>query len=235
MNTCIYKITNLVNGKIYIGQTIKNPKDRFIRHIYEAVNKKNKKSLVLNAIRKYGKDNFKFDIIKSGNFNRQLLDELEIHYIQLYNSTNKNTGYNILKGGNGYDREGKKVYQYDIEGNFINEFKSIMEAGRKLNINSHGISVCCLEKTQTSRGFRFKFYKTDKLDKLSLRKKREGTKFISIQNEATKEVLSFKSKTEGSIFLGHLRSYISRQEHKAKEYNRVVNLYDKNKNKYIII
>jgi len=231
----IYKITNLINGKIYIGQTIKNPKDRFIRHIYEAVNKKNKKSLVLNAIRKYGKDNFKFDIIKSGNFNRQLLDELEIHYIQLYNSTNRNIGYNILKGGNGYDREGKKVYQYDLNGNYIQEFKTIMEAGRKLNIISHNISVCCLEKTQTSGGFRFKFYKVDKLNKLVPHKIRGSKAEIKIKNLNTEEIFQFESNSDCARFLEKNRSYIGIEKNKAKKYNRSVNLYDNNRNKYIIV
>ena len=86
----IYKTTNLINGKIYIGQH--NGK----RDSYKGSGK-----LLNLAFKKHGKENFKKEVIVQGNFNQILTDELEIHYIQLYNSTNKSIGYNIQKGGYG--------------------------------------------------------------------------------------------------------------------------------------
>ena len=58
----IYKITNIQNNKVYIGQTIRPVKDRFNRHINDAMNN------ILDthfarAIRKYGKENFTIEII----------------------------------------------------------------------------------------------------------------------------------------------------------------------------
>lgn len=85
----IYKTTNLINGKIYIGQTRTKSLTK-----YKGGGKQLK-----GAIKKYGWCNFKCEKIIKGNFNQVLTDELEIHYIQLYNSTNKNIGYNIEKGG----------------------------------------------------------------------------------------------------------------------------------------
>lgn len=58
----VYKITNLANHKIYIGQTIRPVEDRFKRHITDAINNKLDTHLA-RAIRKYGKDNFCIEII----------------------------------------------------------------------------------------------------------------------------------------------------------------------------
>ena len=59
----IYKITNLINGKIYIGQTRFNVQRRFHQHLYEA--KKGELNFPLySAIRKYGEENFKIECIE---------------------------------------------------------------------------------------------------------------------------------------------------------------------------
>ena len=84
----IYKITNLINGKIYIGQHDGNKKNYF-----------GGGTMLKRAIKKYGKKNFKKEIIKQGNFNQMFLNELEIHYIRLYAPNNTENSYNILPGG----------------------------------------------------------------------------------------------------------------------------------------
>lgn len=82
----VYMITNLINGKIYIGQSkYKNSK-------YFGSGK-----LIKKAINKYGINNFKKDIICECN-NREELDEKEIFYIKKFNSIIPN-GYNISRGG----------------------------------------------------------------------------------------------------------------------------------------
>ncbi len=92
----IYKLTNLVNNKIYIGQTTTSINTRLGTHIHG-------KYAIGKAIRKYGIENFTIDVIVTNITNRLLLDELEIHYIQLYNSRDRRIGYNIKKGGNNYE------------------------------------------------------------------------------------------------------------------------------------
>ena len=101
----IYIITNKLNNKSYIGQTI-NIKNRFNQHIALAKRKKGYK--IHHAILKYGEENFEFSILMSiiaidiDTLN-DLLDAAEIYYIKKYNSVNN--GYNILNGGNGvYNR-----------------------------------------------------------------------------------------------------------------------------------
>lgn len=91
----IYKITNNVNGKVYIGQSI-NIKARWKDHI-NALNRNDSHSVLLQrAWNKYGQDNFSFEILELCS--EDVLDEVETRYIEAYDSINK--GYNIESGGN---------------------------------------------------------------------------------------------------------------------------------------
>lgn len=86
----IYKTTCLVNGKIYIGQTIKKL-CKSSRYLGSGVR-------LCLAIKKYGKHNFTKEILKENIPNQRLLDAWEQVYIKKYNSTNPIIGYNLLKG-----------------------------------------------------------------------------------------------------------------------------------------
>ena len=78
MSIGIYKITNLLNGKIYIGQSIHIEK-RWKEHCQNS-----SKSLISQAIQKYGKENFSFQILEECNENQLL--EKESKYILQYDS-----------------------------------------------------------------------------------------------------------------------------------------------------
>jgi group I intron endonuclease len=90
----IYKITNIINNKIYIGQT-DNPNKRWAGH--RGVSKTCKHYLY-KSIRKYGIENFIFEIIAQ-TIKLEYIDELEIVCIKQYNCTNPIIGYNIESGG----------------------------------------------------------------------------------------------------------------------------------------
>lgn len=92
----IYKITNMINGKTYIG-----------KHSANKTNYMGSGSLIRNAIRKYKVENFKKEILIEGDFNIKLLDELEIHYIRLYSPHKTKNSYNLSPGGNNQEL-GKK-------------------------------------------------------------------------------------------------------------------------------
>jgi group I intron endonuclease len=90
----IYKITNKITGKCYIGQTIQKFERRMRFHCKAYI--KNK-SAIKNAIMKHGEANFTFEIICSA-LSKEYLDELEKHFIAYYNSVRPN-GYNLTTGG----------------------------------------------------------------------------------------------------------------------------------------
>lgn len=91
----VYKITNNINGKVYIGQSI-NIENRWKDHIY-ALNRGDSNCTVLQrAWNKYTQDNFSFEILELCSENE--LDGVEMKYIELYNSVQ--CGYNIESGGN---------------------------------------------------------------------------------------------------------------------------------------
>lgn len=95
----IYRITNLVDGKVYIGKTKQKPIDRWHRHVRDA--SKGSQTLLHRAMRKHGIENFKLDVI----FNTILeadLNEFEQYFINEYHSFMATAnGYNMTKGGDG--------------------------------------------------------------------------------------------------------------------------------------
>lgn len=95
----IYKITNIVNNKLYIGQTRKTIEERFQMHIKKA--KQHTNRYLYDAMNKYGYDNFIPSEIEECDDG--LLDEREIYWIAYYNTTNKQYGYNMTIGGGGGD------------------------------------------------------------------------------------------------------------------------------------
>jgi group I intron endonuclease len=105
----IYKITNLINGKLYIGQAVSHilnhkryrpygRERRFRCHISEAFSqKKNQSHYLNNAIRKYGVDNFNVELLEYCETSQA--DDKEIYYIKTYNTLFP-CGYNLKNGGN---------------------------------------------------------------------------------------------------------------------------------------
>lgn len=92
----IYKVINLINGKVYIGLTVETLSIRKSKHIWDANRGSNQ--YFHNALRKYGVENFKWEIIKVCK-DIDELNEQEVYYIAFYNT--QKDGYNLTAGGNG--------------------------------------------------------------------------------------------------------------------------------------
>jgi group I intron endonuclease len=128
----IYKITNTVNDKIYIGQTITSLKSRWQSHVSSA--KCNKPWVICSAIRKYGEENFKIEQIDIAH-SKVELDDLEIKYIK-----DLTPHYNMCAGGGGLgspSNEVRKKISDKLKGRIFtkerSEKQSIRQLGRVLS------------------------------------------------------------------------------------------------------
>lgn len=93
----IYRFTNLVNGKVYIGQTVKALKQRLQLHDWSIRNRDGGQAIHA-AIRKYGWDSFRIEILHCA----KTIDELnamETFFIILHQSHHPQNGYNRSLGG----------------------------------------------------------------------------------------------------------------------------------------
>lgn len=151
----IYKISNIINGKIYIGST-NNYNRRIKSHIKSLNNNCHKNTRLQRSWNKYGSNNFKFEILENVNGN---LLEREQYYINTLKSYNKSIGFNILSdvgftwvnikhskktinkmkksqigNKNPMYGKGKSINQLDKNGNYIRTFISVPEAAKFLNL-----------------------------------------------------------------------------------------------------
>lgn len=96
----IYKITNKINNKVYIGRSY-DIKKRWNYHKY-SINIKKNKYLLKNSFKHYGIENFTFEILREFSENSLtdiFLNVYEKFYIEKYNSVDRNFGYNLTYGG----------------------------------------------------------------------------------------------------------------------------------------
>lgn len=161
----IYKITNIQNNKVYIGQSIRPIEQRFHRHINDAMNN------ILDthfarAIRKYGKENFIIEEIDTA-LTQDELNKKEQYWIQYYNSVID--GYNetdaISKcGGNTYQSKteaemevikekirqtklgnknpmARKIKRTNIKTNEVNIFDTIISCAKACGIKTGKTSI----------------------------------------------------------------------------------------------
>ena len=100
----IYKVTNKINGKVYIGQSVDIGR-RWREHMTA------KDDIYFHkAIQKYGVENFEWEVIEQCK--KSELDEREIYWIEYYDSFNK--GYNCTRGGEGNSGEGSPNWKGGI-------------------------------------------------------------------------------------------------------------------------
>ena len=134
MKGFIYKITNKINGKSYIGQTIQNVKERFYQHCATKCSQAILNMVIHKAINKYGKSNFTIEVIEEVESTN--LNDRERYWIRYYDSYNN--GYNSTKGG----QDGIKLFKNLDTKSIIREYKfgkSLREIGRLFNVDKQTI------------------------------------------------------------------------------------------------
>ena len=135
MKGIIYLVTNKINGKKYVGQTIQKWPYRKNKHF----NSSNPYSIIDKALQKYGKENFKWEILEKNMDNQKNLNLLEKFWIIYFKTRTFEWGYNIKEGGsNGsYSKESKlKMSKSQTGKKHSKETKIKISEGHKLENRS---------------------------------------------------------------------------------------------------
>ena len=151
-NYKIYKVTNTVNSKVYIGKTNNFNKRKREHTVYDI----NNDNIFHKALRKYGLKAFKWEIIDHADTLDEA-NEKERHYIKKHKSF-KPKGYNMTKGGDGGSMwNARPVVVLDLKGNYIAEFDSAGECERKMGFLNSCVLECCKGKINHHRKHLFMF------------------------------------------------------------------------------
>jgi hypothetical protein len=188
----IYKLYFDNYDKVYIGSTKKSFRKRLFQHIH-SLNIKRHKNKILQS---YCDDNLsavlKFEILEIV-IDEALLKDREQHYLDLFKERLFNQqlfaysgkGFVMPKGRrNGLET---KCLQYSMDGDFIQQFNSLSEAGKILNIGSTHITTVCRGRLHSTGGFRFTYYKENFPLKLPPIKHKERGKSFYIGVKAIDE------------------------------------------------
>lgn len=165
----IYKITNLNDGRCYIGQTVQHEETRWQYHI------KHSKTPLNKAFKKYGIENFKFEVLMTC-FDREYLNKMEKEFILVYNSYLK--GYNQTTGGEStvfteevrnkmrkakLGKTGTKTRWIKVVNNLTGEEKIVygVKGAVALGINSSNIRLCLCGKRKQAGNHSFSYIEND--------------------------------------------------------------------------
>lgn len=132
MNGFIYIIKNIVNSKVYIGQTRTSVEQRWREHLRHA---QYGEQIINRAMRKYGVDKFYIETLEICS--AELLDSREIYYIDLYDSTDKSKGYNVSIGGNVPRFKRKILSISDLVDLYVNKRFSLEKIALKFNVSRY--------------------------------------------------------------------------------------------------
>lgn len=131
----IYKITNKINGKIYIGKTSKSVEKRWKEHCNDFQKERCERRPLYFAMKKYGIENFSIEEIEQCDNP----EERETYWIEYYGSFKD--GYNATKGG-----DGKSYIDYDLVVSTYKQIENMSETAKKLNISIDSVSKILKEK-----------------------------------------------------------------------------------------
>jgi hypothetical protein len=195
----IYRTTNLINGKIYIGQDKNNNPSYF-----------GSGDLIKRSIKKHGKENFIKEILCVCNTIDEL-NEKEKFYINEFNSTDRNIGYNITIGGtNGtmLNRKHSKETKEKMRSSALGKKKS--ENHRKnIGLSMKGRVISDEERRRRSENSSLKGVKKSPLSDIT-KKKISNSKKGSIHSNETKEKMRLSHMGNKNVFYGknHSNEYL---------------------------
>lgn len=131
----IYIIKNTINSKVYIGQTRTSVQQRWKEHLRHT---QYGNQVINRAMRKYGVNNFYIETLEICDI--KSLDQREMYYIDLYDSTNKSKGYNVSLGGNTPKFRRKVLSISDLVDLYVNKKFTLEQIALKYNVSRYIIS-----------------------------------------------------------------------------------------------
>ena len=159
MTGYIYIIRNLINNKIYVGQTILDSKVRWQRHCSFGTHNQSELNMVIKrALMKYGKENFEFKVIETiENCTQEILNQKEIYYIEQYKSFKE--GYNSTAGGQGKYKDLKiKEDEYSTIIDLFNLGCSLRMIAEEYNVDKATIKhILEINNVKTKRTRTYKY------------------------------------------------------------------------------
>lgn len=165
----IYALLDPRNNEVrYIGKTI-NPKRRLVEHLNDSKREYNYRAMWIKSLLKENlKPLIKFlKICPLSEFVKY-----ETEYIKLYKNDKLTNSDETGQGSIGRrpeildkvsEKMGRMVYQYDLNGNFIKDYKSVRTAATKLNLSHSNISRSCNGISKHSGGFIFRYEKDNNI------------------------------------------------------------------------
>jgi group I intron endonuclease len=124
---CVYLITNLYDGKVYVGQTIRSVEERWQAHIAVARKGDDSSMHVVRAIRKYGPDNFTIEVLDTAD-SADSLNKKERQWISNYDSCNPDIGYNVLEGGTTRTEEDRRRQSINTQRRWKNQKQKVVDS-----------------------------------------------------------------------------------------------------------
>ena len=213
----IYKITNTINGKSYIGQTCQKVEDRWNEH---KRGKTSKNSPLKRAIEKYGWDNFTKEVIETIETLEEALDR-EIYWIDYYKTCvlvhGKDCGYNLSRGG-----EGVFVISPEQEKLIVhlwNQNNSLTKIGEIMKIDRHTVQRILIRNGFSEKELsKFKHYRYHPIYVYNL----QGD-LIDFFNSLSETLNEYSNINKNQI-----KNVLS---HKLASTHQLIFLYEEDKNK----
>lgn len=226
----IYKVTNQQNKKIYIGQTIQTLTERKNKHYYKARQINEYNTHFINALRKYPKESFVWEVIDEAQ-SQDELNNKEKYWINYYNSIEK--GYNTKDGGETIIVTEKFLkqcgshpfYAFDLKGNKLGEFLNQREFARQHHMSKGDIYRMLNNQLYYSNGVTC--ISKDSFTKQRLQEcvevaKGKTTPFIARKIETGEVFGPFTNKTRCKEFLNlksnHIREVLDKKRKSQEGY-----------------
>lgn len=171
----IYKITNEVNGKVYIGKTVLTIQKRWSQHCSDCCKEEKSKRPLYSAMRKYGIENFHIEQVEECP--ESVLSDRERYWIEYYGSFKH--GYNATSGG-----DGKSYIDRQLVTRLYKEYQNIKTVSELMGINYFTVRYILMEN-----------------DVQIVPHPHPSTGVVMIDKDNDKPIKAFSSYLEAAIYL----------------------------------